>query len=227
VDPSPSPSASSPPPPPASLAECWAGWRDRLLQSRRPAIVVAALAAVAVVGLLAVLLARPAQGPPPRLTLPVAAADAGPAGATSPSTNTPPSASATVHAAGAVASPGVYAVPAGARVADVVAAAGGPLPEADLDRINLATRVNDGDRVHLPRKGEAASVVAETGSTPTSTTPAGPIDLNTATLDQLDGLPGIGPATAQAILTYRSRHGRFRSVNEDRKSTRLNSSHNR
>ncbi|MGH9281134.1 MAG: helix-hairpin-helix domain-containing protein [Acidimicrobiales bacterium] len=189
------------------MADWWSGWRDRL--PHRPALAGIAVAGVVLV-LLAVLILRPPAGATPQLTLPVAGADGTVPPAAAP---TPPSTAAvTVHAAGAVANPGVYAVPAGSRVADVLAAAGGPVAEADLDRVNLAVRVNDGDRVHLARKGEATA--GEVGAAPPASAKPGPVDLNAATADALDALPGIGPATAQAILTYRNRHGRFRSVNE-------------
>ncbi len=131
-----------------------------------------------------------------------------------------PAGLATVHVAGAVVSPGVYALPAGARVADAVTAAGGPLAEAEVDRLNLAARVADGDRVHVPRKGDPADASASGASAGVAsgagpvTLPAARLDLNTATIEQLDTLPGVGPATAQAIVTYRTRHGRFRSVTE-------------
>ncbi len=217
-------------------------WRDLLDRApawlRRPA--AAGLAAVAVLAVVAaaVALLRPPAGPAPRLTLPVAGA-AGSAGGEAPAGMAagaggpreavgggggPPAAGAvlTVHAAGAVSHPGVYSVPSGARVGDLLTAAGGPLPEADVDRLNLAAKLADGDRVLVPRQGQPAepglpgaggpgSVGAGGGS---STTAAGPIDLNTATVEQLDTLPGVGPATAQAIVTYRNRHGRFRSVTE-------------
>lgn len=196
--------------------------------AQRPAALVAAVAAVAVAALVAYSLLRAPAGPAPRLTLPQAGAapaggtpgtaGAGTAGGPSP----PTTAMLTVHAAGAVASPGVYAVGTSARVADVLTAAGGVLPEADVDRLNLASKVADGDRIYVPREGESFDVAVVGGSAgggggsarPESGPPAGPIDLNTATLDQLDTLPGIGPATAQAIVTYRTRQGRFRSVTE-------------
>jgi competence protein ComEA len=130
----------------------------------------------------------------------------------------------TAHAAGQVKAPGVYSVPAGARVADLVTAAGGLLPEADLDRLNLAAKVVDGTRVYIPRKGESPppeAVVGDPAAGPPAAAggggagaPAGPIDLNTATVAQLDTLPGVGPATANAIITYRTRNGRFKSVTE-------------
>ena len=114
-----------------------------------------------------------------------------------------------VHVAGAVRRPGVYRVRAGARVADAVERAGGALRRADLTQVNLAQRLEDGRQVIVPLRvaGAPAGTVA-------GTTPAGPLNLNTATLEQLDTLDGIGPATAQAILTYREQHGGFSSVEE-------------
>ena len=133
------------------------------------------------------------------------------------------SATVTVAAAGAVARPGIYVVPSKSRVADVVAAAGGTLPEADLDQVNLAAKVADADRVFVPRQGQPVPPLVGGGSggggaTGGGSAPGGskdnPLDLNTATAEQLDALPGVGPATAQAIVSYRSEHGRFKSVNE-------------
>jgi competence protein ComEA len=126
----------------------------------------------------------------------------------------------TVHVAGHVAHPGVYAVPAGARVADAVVAAGGAAADADLELLNLASRLSDGERVYVPAKGEVAPAVvvspAAGGGAAGSQAgaAAGPVDLNTATAEQLEALPGVGPATSKAILAYRASHGRFRSVTE-------------
>lgn len=202
-------------------------WLARLPEGwRRPRVVVVAVVgavvAVVVVGAVAVFALRTPTGPAPRLTLPVAGAQPSvtPAPGTAAAAPPPPSGLATVHVAGAVVSPGVYSVPASARVADAVTAAGGPLAEAELDRLNLAARVADGDRVAVPRKGDAAGAAAAAPDAgvgvggPGATAPAGPIDLNTATVEQLDTLPGVGPATAQAIVAYRTRHGRLRSVTE-------------
>jgi competence protein ComEA len=185
--------------------------------------VVVALAAVAAVAVFAL---RTPTGPVPKLTLPRAGAEpsvaatpssAGGAGGAAPAPGPAPTGLVTVHVAGAVVSPGIYGLPAGARVADAVTAAGGPLADAEPDRLNLAARVSDGDRVAVPRKGDPAAngpgADAAAGA-PGATAPAGPLDLNTATVEQLDTLPGVGPATAQAIVTYRTRHGRFRSVTE-------------
>jgi competence protein ComEA len=111
-----------------------------------------------------------------------------------------------VHVAGAVRRPGVYRVRAGARVADAVQLAGGARRRADLTQVNLAQKLEDGRQVIVPVRAAGVPVGA--------VAPAGPVNLNTATLEQLDELDGIGPATAQAILTYREAHGGFSSVEE-------------
>lgn len=117
------------------------------------------------------------------------------------------SAAVHVHVAGAVRRPGLYELPAGARIADAVERAGGPARRAQLDGVNLAARLRDGEQVLVPRRGAGGGTVA---AAPVS----GPLDLNAATLEQLDALQGVGPATAQAILDYRDEHGGFRSVDE-------------
>ncbi len=122
----------------------------------------------------------------------------------------------TVHVAGAVAKPGVYELGGGSRVIDAVEAAGGGAPEADLNRLNLAAKVADGQRVLVQRVGEAvpAGSGAPDGSGGESADPSGLVNLNTATQAQLEALPGIGPTLAQAIIAERERRGGFRSVNE-------------
>lgn len=114
-----------------------------------------------------------------------------------------------VHVAGAVRDPGVRRLPAGSRIVDAVRAAGGATPDADLDQLNLAAPLSDGVRIYVPVEGE---VVASPGATEGATDPAGPIDLNTAGAALLETLPGVGPATAAAIIDHRQRHGPFRSV---------------
>lgn len=133
-----------------------------------------------------------------------------------PATTTTTEAMVVVHIAGAVHRPGLYRLPPGARVADGLDVAGGPRPHADLDRLNLAARLMDGQRVAVARRGQppppgpeedGASMAGGAG-------PPVPIDLNTAGMAELETLPGVGPATARKILDERARRGRFRSVRD-------------
>ena len=127
-----------------------------------------------------------------------------------------------VQAVGAVVKPGVYRLPDGARVIDLVTAAGGPTDEADIGALSLAGKLSDGERVVVPRPGESvpsttnAPQRAGTADPRSSKAPSplAPIDLNAASSDDLDRLPGIGPATAAAIVAYRDKHGRFASIDE-------------
>jgi competence protein ComEA len=122
-----------------------------------------------------------------------------------------------VHVAGAVRSPGVVRIRAGSRVIDAIDAAGGPLPTADLDRLNLAATVADGDRVLVSRIGDPPTGAAITNDSHSSTgDPAAPtiINLNTAAAAELETLPGIGPTLAAAILAERDRRGGFTSVDD-------------
>jgi|SRR4051794_35530614 len=113
-----------------------------------------------------------------------------------------------VDVAGAVRRPGLYHLARDARVADAIAAAGGALPRAEVDAVNLAAPVADGVQVLVPRRGAGGVAAAGTGLS------SGPVDLNSATAEQLDALPGIGPSTAAKILAYRQEHGAFRSLSE-------------
>jgi competence protein ComEA len=113
----------------------------------------------------------------------------------------------TVHVAGAVRRPGVYRLPSSARVVDAVRRAGGARRRADLSALNLASKLEDGRQVLVPRRGATAAA----GASPAEGVP---LDLNTATPEQLDELDGIGPGMAAAILEYRERNGGFGSVEE-------------
>ena len=164
---------------------------------RRRALVagVVALLLLVVAGKLLLRPARPAVPPPVRV-----AAHAGHTSATT----------LFVNVVGAVRRPGLYRLKDGSRVADAVARAGGPTPKAQIELLNLAARIADGEQVVVPRRG--AFAVAAGGGGPSA--PTGPVHLNSATLEQLDGLPGVGPVTAQKIVDYRTQHGGFGSVDE-------------
>ena len=171
---------------------------QELLQDRRR-LLIAVVALVAVLMLAGRVLLRPSRAsvPPP---VRVARASAA-----------PKAAQLFVDVVGAVRRPGLYRVQDGARVADAVARAGGPTSKAQLELVNLAARIADGEQVVVPRRGAFPAVAAGGGG---ASAPAGPVHLNSATLEQLDGLPGVGPVTAQKIVDYRTQHGGFGSVDE-------------
>ncbi|MGH2921529.1 MAG: helix-hairpin-helix domain-containing protein [Gaiellaceae bacterium] len=115
-----------------------------------------------------------------------------------------------VHVVGAVRRPGLYRLPDRSRIADAVARAGGATRRADLSAVNLAAPVADGVQVVVPVR--AATTGGDAAQAPAAA--QGPVHLNTATLEQLDALPGVGPVTAQKILDYRQQHGAFSSIDE-------------
>jgi competence protein ComEA len=128
----------------------------------------------------------------------------------------PASTGALVHVAGAVRQPGVYRLHDGDRVKDAVERAGGARTGADVNAINLAAKVADGQQVVVPRRGAAAPVVGDPGAGEgaVGTATQSPVSLNSATAAQLDTLDGVGPATAQKILDWRREHGGFRSIDD-------------
>jgi competence protein ComEA len=118
-----------------------------------------------------------------------------------------------IDVAGEVRRPGLYRLRSGSRIDDAISAAGGPTAKAQLDGVNLAAPVADGEQVVVPGRG-SAGVAAPSSAPAAGSSPTAPLDLNTATLEQLESLPGIGPVTAQKILDYRQAHGAFHSVTE-------------
>lgn len=216
---------------------------DRLVAERtapprpRRLMRVVAAAVVVVVVTALVLWRRPApiderlpitSGPVSTGAEPTGAEPTGATGSTAGtgSSSTSPVGPLVVHVAGAVASPGVVRVAAGGRVVDAVRAAGGLRSDADADRVNLAAPLTDGQRVVVPAVGQeipaevlpsglaAPGAAGPGGRTGSPDVPAGPIDLNAATAEQLDTLPGVGPSTAAAILAHRDESGPFRSVDD-------------
>ncbi|MFC4109964.1 helix-hairpin-helix domain-containing protein [Micromonospora zhanjiangensis] len=192
---------------------------------------VRALAAVAVLVVLAAAgwawLSRPAAEPVPAAS--AAAATPEPAGASAASRSGPPPAPAgagnptevVVAVAGKVRRPGLVRLPPGARVADAIEAAGGALPGVDVAMVNPARKVTDGELIVIgvtpPPAGAAGPVGGQSGAAGAG--PGGKVNLNTATVAQIDALPGVGPVLAQRIIDYREQHGGFRSVGDLRQVT--------
>lgn len=125
-----------------------------------------------------------------------------------------PAARVVVDVVGAVRRPGLYRLEQGSRIADAVARAGGATGKADLALVNLAAPLADGEQVVVPKRGAPGAAGGGGAGAGGTGVPTGPVHLSTATLDQLDSLPGIGPVTAQKILDYRAKHGAFSSVDE-------------
>ncbi len=161
--------------------------------------------------------------------VPSGAAPGGKAGAGSGASGAAASATIVVHVVGQVAHPGVVALPAGSRIGEAMTRAGGPLPGADVARLNLAQFLSDGEQVYVPRPGEdppapigggGGSAVRAAGGAPAVGGSAGGtgiaalVDINAADLAGLDRLPGVGPVLAQRILDWRGQHGRFSAVDE-------------
>ncbi len=182
-----------------------------------PARLLVGLLTVVAVAVFGWWLLRPPPAPVEQ-QLPMAA-PATTAGTPAASTTTGPT-EVVVHVAGAVARPGVQRVAADRRVADVVDAAGGLSAEADPNRINLAAPLTDGMQVYVPKVGEeappvaAGSVPADGGAGSEGSGPDAPVNVNTAGADELDELPGVGPATAEAIIEHREANGPFTTVDQ-------------
>jgi competence protein ComEA len=172
-------------------------------------LVVVGVAAALIAGCL-VWMSRPRPEPVPATE--VRSSPAGPA--TAPS----PRASVIVHVAGKVRHPGVVTLPGGARVIDAIKAAGGPRRGAGTGALNLARPVVDGEQILVGVRGAPAPAAPVAPGGAGGSAPGGApgmrVDLNTATTEQLDQLPGVGPVLAQRIVDYRNQHGGYRSVDQ-------------
>jgi competence protein ComEA len=202
----------------ASLRDRWvpAAWHGARLDPGRPGAIALLLVAAAAAVLAAVGVWRQAPRSEPVADLPAVVETPAPSSAAAASTSPAPVEFLVVAVAGKVARPGLVRVPPGARVADVLAAAGGPLPGTDLTGLNLARKVSDGEQVAVgvPAAPDAAAPPAAAGGGGAPTAAGAPVDLNAATVEQLDALPGVGPVTAQRIVEWRTRNGRFGSVDQ-------------
>ncbi|MGW0933536.1 helix-hairpin-helix domain-containing protein [Streptomyces sp. NPDC002666] len=211
------------------------------LEPRTLAALSVVLVAAAVFAAMHFWSARPGSVPAPErvgeaVHMPVAETDAngdahaatgGGAGTPEPSPGTPPAAGpggpggqVVVDVSGKVRRPGIHRLPSGARVADALRMAGGARPGVSLDSLNRARVLIDGEQIIVgaPPGPAAAGGTGGVAGGPTAAAgpggAAGPVGLNTATVEQLDTLPGVGPVLAQHIVDYRTRHGGFRSVDE-------------
>lgn len=222
------PSALLRPRPPRSPSERLAAWVTWFGVTRL-VLTGAAVVAVAVGGFWLVRTPTPAA----EATLPVVSSSTptatlpAPAGASPDASGAPDASTASslpsavfVHVAGEVAVPGVYRLDGGGRVHEAIERAGGATADAELDALNLAQMLDDGQRLYVPRIGEVdpaeIPVVSPAGPAggAITTTPTGPVDVNRATAAELEELPGVGPATAAAIVVDRERNGPFASVDE-------------
>jgi competence protein ComEA len=197
----------------AAVADRWlpGSWRTARIDPGRPGALAVVLVGVvaAVVAAVGVWREAPRVEPVPELPALVTTT----AAAAAPMSTAAVAETLVVAVAGKVRRPGLVRVPPGSRVADVLDAAGGPLPGADLSGVNLARKVGDGEQVAVgvPPAPDAAQAPVSGGE---GGSPSGPLDLNSAGVEQLDGLPGVGPVTAQRIVEWRTRNGRFATVDQ-------------
>jgi competence protein ComEA len=183
----------------------------RALARRHPFAIIVLLITVVVAICTAIALSGDEQVTEAAPPLP-AAISAAPA-----TTSTPAPTTLVISVVGKVRQPGLVTLLDGARVADAIRAAGGAIPGTDDLALNLARKLADGEQIYVGIPTPADTAPADDATQPSangSATPTAKIDLNTATADQLDALPGVGPTTAQHILAWRAQHGHFDSVGQ-------------
>lgn len=219
-------------PPPPTLREFLDVFRERIalrypgFDATKAVLVVAALVGIAGMGWA---VTRHPTGPAAPVRVMTSSTTGSPSTTVASTTSVEQPTTLVVDVAGAVRHPGPVTIRSGDRVVDAIEAAGGVSGDADLERVDRAARLRDGQRVYVPRRGQGdiPEIVGADGSaSPDSAMPdaegaptAGGapvqrVDLNTADVAALDTLPGVGPATAQAIVDYRTSHGRFTSVDQ-------------
>jgi competence protein ComEA len=192
-----------------------AGLRDARLDPGRPGALVLSIVALvaALTAAVGVWVDRPVAEPAPPLLAVASGRSSG-----QPSPEQHPT-QIVISVVGRVANPGLVTLPEGARVADAVQAAGGALPETDLTTLNLARKVVDGEQVALgvpapPEQPTDTGDASRSSRAGSRGRPNGKVNINTATAEELRGLPGVGPVTAQRILEWRARHGRFTAITQ-------------
>lgn len=184
------------------------------LGRHRAALSVSILAVVGVgVGL--VVFRRP---DPPRIVLHQSTPQAAQQAATRPAASPQVASLLVVHLSGEVIAPGIYRLPVGARIDDALKAAGGPTGEGDIHRLNLAARLADGQQIVVPKRIDPVLAAR----IPLASPAPGRVNLNVASVAELDRLPGVGPVTAQRIVAYREQHGPFTSVEQLRDAKLVN-----
>ena len=176
---------------------------------RYRALLAAAILSVTVVSVAVFFVRRPE---PPRVV--VQQPTTKPAAAVSPQVP----AVLMVHLSGEVIAPGVYSLPVGARIDDALKAAGGPTGSGDIHRLNLAARLADGQQIVVPKTGNPQLAGVAASPSPTF----GRVSINTASVAELDRLPGVGPVTAQRIVAYREQKGPFPTVEHLRTANLVN-----
>lgn len=206
------------------------GWKpednlDDLVPGNRPVptrVVIVAVAVVVVVAVVGLIIFTALKQSPEPAGGAAGGAEGGPPVATGVgSPETSPAGDVTVHVAGEVKKPGVLTLPAGSRITDAVQAAGGLTKDADPSALNLAQPLNDGEQIKVPKVGEPegsgeapGSTSGASGETSGGSTGGGKINVNTASEKELQELPGVGPATSEAIVKHREENGRFESVEQ-------------